>query len=154
MDSEYLISKLLCHVFNHFTSTFIFQHLPIHSDCIKTFECEPSNAVFTLLDSTLSINVSFKVFLELLLVTKVILLLLFYEQALRNNSWFWDVLYCWVWELIMIDLVGIWKQTMLFSLFQSIFCMHLPSSCVSWVYNKLLWLVIIFKAKTFDFSES
>ena len=91
MDSEHLVSKFLCHVINHFTSAFIFEHLPIHSDCIEAFECESSNAVLTFLNSTLSINMSFKVFLELLLVTEVILLLLFYEKALRNNRWFWYV---------------------------------------------------------------
>lgn len=74
MHSENLIAKFPCHVLNHFLGPSIFENLFVHRNNILLFEGKAGDTVFTLFNSTLTVDVRFKIFLKLLLIIQVIFL--------------------------------------------------------------------------------
>ena len=68
MDTEDLIAKLGGHVLNHLLGTLFFQDLLIHCDNILLLEGKASDAVLALLDASLTVDVRFKILLELFLI--------------------------------------------------------------------------------------
>lgn len=74
MHTKYLLSKFSSHVLYHLLSSSLLQYLLVHRNNILLFESKSSNAILTLLNPTLTIDMRFKILFKLLLVIEIVCL--------------------------------------------------------------------------------
>ena len=82
VDSENLVSKFDCILFDHFLDSSLFKHSSVHSDGVQTLERKSQNTGLSIFNSSLAIGVTLKVLLKLLLLLKVVLLSFVNQQTL------------------------------------------------------------------------
>ena len=74
MHTKYLLSKFSSHVLYHLLSSPLLQNLLVHRNNILLFKSKSSNAILTLLNPTLTIDMRFKILFKLLLVIEIVFL--------------------------------------------------------------------------------
>lgn len=154
MDSENLIAELVSHVSDQVFSSTIFNPLHVIGDEVLFLEGETSNTVFPILNSSLSINMRFKILLKLVLVVQVVLLPLVDEEATCEYLGFIYPLDCWISKLLGVDINKSLLKSSLCPFGSSCFFHFLPSSCVFWIFNELLRLVIVLVLSFLDALHS
>lgn len=96
MDSEYLVSKLGCHVCYHLLDSPLLESSFVEGHSVKAFESKSENASFSVFDSFLAVCMTLKVFLKFLLLLQVIFLALINKKTMAVDLWLINPLNAWI----------------------------------------------------------